>query len=177
MYSAVPPAKRSDWRILVCDDNRAHRRMVKSLVMDMSIGQVMESPVMFGNAEPVCRFAPHLIIGRLIQADKGIIELMKWLRNPELTPLPGVHILVSVGVANPQLLTMAVKAGADLLVAEPLTLGALQKRVESLMTAPLPRIRTATYYGPDRRRTPRTAYGGVDRRSSTGPSGKRSSAA
>lgn len=176
MYKPTAPQKRSDWRILICDDNRAHRRMVKSLVMDMNVGDVMEAPVRFGNAEPICQFAPHLIFGRITQADKGIIELIKWLRNPELTPLPGVPVLVSVGGANHQLLTMAVKAGADLLVAEPLTLGALQKRIESLMKAPPPRIRTPYYFGPDRRRTPRTAYDGADRRSAP-PAAKQSSAA
>jgi CheY-like chemotaxis protein len=156
--------QRSLWRILICDDNRTHRRMVKRLIMDMGVDHVMESPVRFGNAEPICQFRPHLVVGRVTKTDRGMLELIKWLRNPELTPLPGVSVLVSVGDASSQSLTLAVKAGADLLVAEPLTLGALQKRIDRLMTDPLPRIITKSYIGPDRRRTPRTAYLGIDRR-------------
>jgi CheY-like chemotaxis protein len=164
MSESRPEPKRISWRILICDDNRAHRRMVKRLVMDMGVGHVMESPVCFGNAEPICQFRPDLVLGRVTKADRGMLELIKWLRNPELTPLPGISVLVSVGDASPQLLTLAVKAGADLLGAEPLTLGALQKRIDSLMTDPLPRIVIKSYIGPDRRRTPRTAYLGIDRR-------------
>jgi CheY-like chemotaxis protein len=156
--------QRSSWRILICDDNRAHLRMVKRLVMDMGVGHVMESPVRFGSAEPICQFQPHLVVGRVTKADRGMLELIKWLRNPELTPLPGISVLVSVGDASPQTLTLAVKAGADLLVAEPVTLGALKKRIDFLMAAPLPRIVTKNYIGPDRRRTLRTAYMGEDRR-------------
>ena len=164
MSEPRPEPQRIAWRILICDDNRAHRRMVKRLIMDMGVGHVMESPVRFGDAEPVCQFRPDLIVGRVTKADRGMLELIKWLRNPELTPLPGISVLVSVEDASSQSLIMAVKAGADLLVAEPLTLNALQKRIDSLMTDPLPRIVTKNDIGPDRRRTPRTAYLGIDRR-------------
>jgi len=156
----------SDLRILVCDENRSHRRMVKRLVMDIGVGEVLDSPVIFGSTAPVTTAGPDMIIGRLSEDDKAILELIKWLRNPELTPLPGVPVLVTIAKAKEELLTMAIKTGADLLVAEPLTLGSIEKRVVSLLTEPPRRITVKTYIGPDRRRTPGTAYFGAERRQS-----------
>jgi AmiR/NasT family two-component response regulator len=151
-------------RILICDDNRAHRRMLKQLLIDMGVKEVGESPVEFGASSPLSLFKPDMVVGRLAQTERGILDLIAWLRDPATSTVPGVPVLLSVGTASRELLTLAVKTGADLLVVEPVTIGALEKRIASLIASPPRRIRTRNYFGPDRRRTLQTVYQGSERR-------------
>jgi CheY-like chemotaxis protein len=160
--------KRSGWRVLVCGEGGAHQRMVTRLLRDLGVGLVMEAPVMFGHSGPVLRFSPHLILGRICPGNQDVLELIRWLRTPDLSPLPGVSILISVSSADQALLSRTIRAGADLLVAEPLTAAALRVRLDRLITDPPPRIRTPSYFGPDRRRTSQTGYQGEDRRLTSG---------
>jgi len=142
--------------------------MVRRLLHSLGIDQVMEAPVMFGRSGSVLRFQPQLVLGRIRPDHQEVLELIRWLRTPELSPLPGVPVLVSASSADKALLTRVIRAGADLLVAEPLTPAALGVRIDRLIADPPPRIRTPSYFGPDRRRTPQTSYRGVDRRLTSG---------
>src|SRR5690606_10270235 len=97
--------KRSGWRILICDDRGAHRTMVRRLLHSLGIDQVMEAPVMFGRSGSVLRFQPQLVLGRIRPDHQEVLELIRWLRTPELSPLPGVPVLVSASSADKALLT------------------------------------------------------------------------
>ncbi len=55
-------------------------------------------------------------------------------------------------------------AGVTEFLVKPISAKGLYQRIVSVVMAPRPFIKTATYFGPCRRRTPNPNYGGIERR-------------
>ena len=158
----------SELRVLICANSERHREMVLQILRACGIKNVRGSPAVVGRDNLISSQPFDLIVGRLRHNDTSILDVVKWLRTPKTTPAPGIPILVSVTDTERAYLSAAIKTGVDMLVAEPLTIDGMKKRIQALMTAPVARITTEHYTGPDRRRTPdsHAPYKGVERRKS-----------
>lgn len=156
----------ADIRVLVCANSETHRQMVHQILRACGIKHVRGSAAVAGKENLISSESFDLVVGRLRQSDMTILKVVKWLRTPGETPAPGIPILVSVTAMDKAHLVAAIKTGVDMLVAEPLTIDGMKKRIQALMGSPLPRVTTASYIGPDRRRTPDShqPYSGEDRR-------------
>ena len=156
----------SELRVLICANSETHRNMVLQILRACGIKNVRGSAAVVGKDNLISSQPFDLIIGRLRQNDTTILEVVKWLRTPKATPAPGIPVLVSVTATERAYLSAAIKTGVDMLVAEPLNIDGVKKRIQALIGNPLPRITTESYVGPDRRRTPESQlpYRGAERR-------------
>lgn len=91
-------------------------------------------------------------------------HLIRELRNPyKFEQSPRIAALLST--ANKQVLKAVIKAGVDTAWVKPLSPGAIQKKMISLLRAEIPYVTIDNYCGPDRRRVPTDIdYDGEERR-------------
>ena len=115
-------------------------------------------------ASLVKRPADVLIFATELQGES--IELVRRLRNPSLTPRPHIQIIVLTKDLSEDSVGTWVKAGVDYLCGWPASTSVVLTRLVRTVTNPVPKIVVPTYVGPDRRRAPRSAYNGQDRRRS-----------
>ena len=80
------------------------------------------------------------------------LEFVKFLRNDEKSPNPYVPIIMLTGHGDRDRVCEARDAGINMFMAKPVSAKALYERLVWMINHPLPFIRTAEYFGPDRRR-------------------------
>jgi DNA-binding response OmpR family regulator len=75
-----------------------------------------------------------------------------------------VPIIMMTGHTERTRVTAARDAGITEFLAKPISAKGLYQRVYSVVAQPRPFIKTATYFGPERRRTSNAKYAGPERR-------------
>jgi CheY-like chemotaxis protein len=84
--------------------------------------------------------------------DPGPLRLVADIRARKIASNPFLPIVVTAYEPTPRLMRMASDAGADTIVAKPVSYKLIAERMESLVDARRPFIVTANYMGPDRRK-------------------------
>ena len=155
----------SELQIAVCSNSVGFRKLVQQIMLSLGVTNVQTSRIDMGSGTPVTR-NHDLIVVRLSPEDDTVLDFVRWLRLPQASPAPGIPVLMAVSTPDRQVLTTAIKAGVDLLVAEPLSIEGMKKRMEALLITSPKRVTAWNYYGPDRRRSPESfsPYKGQDRR-------------
>jgi len=91
------------------------------------------------------------------------LELVRRLRMGEGSANPFVPVIMISGYAESRLLAAARDVGINEFMAKPISARALMTRVLSVLQTPRSFVRTAGYFGPDRRRRP-MLHNGPERR-------------
>jgi DNA-binding NarL/FixJ family response regulator len=91
--------------------------------------------------------------------DPGPLRLVADIRARKIASNPFLPIVVTAFEPTPRLMRMASDAGADTIVAKPVSYKLIAERMEALVDARRPFIVTANYMGPDRRKD--TRGGGI----------------
>src|ERR1700761_7580061 len=86
------------------------------------------------------------------------------LRNSPDSKNPYLPIVMMTGHSEKSRVVEARDAGVTEFVAKPLTAKSVLERLQAVIYRPRPFVRTANYFGPDRRRREDPAYGGPWRR-------------
>jgi two-component system, chemotaxis family, chemotaxis protein CheY len=86
------------------------------------------------------------------------------IRQPGANANPFVPIIMLTGHTERTRVTRARDAGITEFLAKPISAKGLYQRVFSIVAHPRPFIKTATYFGPDRRRNTSSSYSGPERR-------------
>jgi CheY-like chemotaxis protein len=152
-------------RILVVDDNRHAAEIVKSILGSIGAQEIREAATAHAAFELMKREMFDLVIldQNLGKGDEGT-QLVRRLRNDPASPSPYVAILMLTGYTEQRRVTAARDAGVTDFLSKPFTVAGLLKRIEALIFQPRPFVRSATYFGPDRRRRADPNYTGVERR-------------
>lgn len=135
----------------------------------MSLNQIGCRNVIFANTLQKAINAIHsnnigLVIFMLRLRDDNGWKFVDWARNPKLNPQAGIPILGLLHPDDNGALHMAIRRGINYVLLTPIAAGRLADRIEKTLTTKFQMARTATYYGPDRRRLPNAEYIGQDRR-------------
>lgn len=110
---------------------------------------------------------------RLVLVDYDLLEFggadfVRFVRLCE-APLQEAAVCVTIAKPNRDKVLAARDAGANEIIALPLTQEALDRKVTNALENPAPFIRHPAYTGPCRRRTSLEEWGGVERRKGTSP--------
>lgn len=152
-------------RILVVDDNRQARELIKSVLASAGAREIRHA-VTAPDAYEVLRSEPiDLVVldQNLGEGGEGL-ALARRIRHDPGSPNPFVAILMLTGQADLALVRAARDAGVNEFLAKPFNVAGLLKRIEALIFQPRPFVRTESYVGPDRRRRADNGYDGVERR-------------
>ncbi|MFP4518435.1 MAG: response regulator [Oceanicaulis sp.] len=158
-----PEQALSKLRIAVVDDNAAMRGIVRTVLASLGCDNVYEASDA-ESALSVLRAQPIdiIILDWKMKPVDGL-DLVKTIRNPELSPNPFLPIIMLTAYGEPSKVRQARDAGVTEFMIKPFSAEALYRRLAVIINRPRPFVRTKAFFGPDRRRL-EVSYEGPERR-------------
>jgi CheY-like chemotaxis protein len=152
-------------RLLVVDDNRHAAEIVKSILASVGAQDIADAgtPDRAFKLMKEMPFDVVVVDQNLGQGDDGI-QLVRRIRLDPSSPNPYVPILMLTGYTEQRRVKAARDAGVTEFLSKPFTITGLLRRMDALIHAPRPFVRSADYFGPDRRRRADPDYTGPERR-------------
>ncbi len=151
-------------RFLVIDDNVHMRRIVRTLLNGFGTREVCEAEDGPSGLEAFTQYGPEIVIVDWALPGLDGLELTRMMRQSDADGNAYVSIIMLTGHSDKARVMMARDAGITEFLAKPVSAKGLYQRVANAVLNPRPFIRTATYFGPDRRRNVNPAYTGPERR-------------
>jgi CheY-like chemotaxis protein len=97
------------------------------------------------------------------------LDFVRKLRNAPESPNPMAPVIMITGHSTQRRVTEARDVGVNEFLSKPVTARGVLERLARVVENPRPFVRSADYFGPDRRRRADPAYRGPRRRASDGP--------
>jgi CheY-like chemotaxis protein len=177
MPAEAPEQKRRDsaydlsgFRILIIDDSKFIAELQSSSLIEMGVGQVMtakdgaaaKDKIIDHNATQSAQNIDVVIVDWLMPEFSGL-ELLKWIRGHKSETIRFLPVIVCSAYANFSIVEESRDNGATEVLVKPVSAQKLARRILHVIDNPRPFIKTADFFGPDRRRK-ETPYKGQERR-------------
>lgn len=155
--------KAHELEVLVVEDSRHMRHLLRDALASAGIRLVHEAV----DGTDACKVlergtAPDVVITDLVMSPLGGMDLLRLIRNAKTAAHPFIPVIIVSGSPGMEHVQEAVDCGANAFVAKPFTSKHITERTVSSIQKPPMFVRTATYFGPDRRSTPRPPTTGGD---------------
>lgn len=138
--------------VLVVEDSEHMMRLLKAMLRAFGIGYI-DSATDAKQALQIMRVrVPDILIVDWMMEGMTGIELTKHIRLSDASPNPFMPILMVTAHAEKELVIEARDAGVTEFLVKPIAAAALAQRLSTILDQPRPFVRTAAYFGPDRRR-------------------------
>ncbi len=155
-------------RFLVVDDNTYMRRIVKTLLHGFGAREVFEAEDGAAALDAFASHYPDIVFTDWEMPLINGIDMTKLMRCSDNSVNPYVPIIMVTVHSERHRVVEARDAGVTEFLVKPLSAQTIHQRILSVVAHPRSFIRTATYFGPDRRRTKATEYYGPERRKANG---------
>lgn len=152
-------------RFMIVDDNAYMRRVMRALLHGFGAREVLEAEDGAAGLETFMVHSPDMVILDWEMPILNGIEVTRMIRQPGSSPNPYVPIIMVTGHSDKRSVIQARDAGVTEFIVKPISAKSLYQRVLNAVANPRPFVRTATYFGPDRRRGVAVDYNGPERRS------------
>ena len=148
----MPSVDFANLAVLVVDDNRHMRTVVRTILEALGVKQIREAADGADALQKFALFAADLIIcDRVMQPMDGV-EFVTRVRTGTESPNPYVPIIMLTAHTEVQRIVEARNAGVHEVLAKPISAKALADRIAMLFENPRPFVRSGTYFGPSQRR-------------------------
>lgn len=138
--------------VLVVDDNKHMRNLVKSILHALGIKNVREVGDAAEAFKELQRFSADLVITDWHMEPLDGLDFVRLVRTAKDSPNPYIPIIMLTGHTELVRVMEARDAGVNEFLAKPISARGLYARMVSIIEHPRPFIRTKSYFGPDRRR-------------------------
>jgi CheY-like chemotaxis protein len=149
--------------ILVIDDSRDMREILRSVLMAIGVTDLHFATDGDGGLAVVAGHAIDIVFVDEEMPNRRGLDVIRAIRRrsdaKKFTP-----IIMLTGHADLRHLIAARDAGVTEVLCKPVTARAIVERLLMVIHHPRPFVRSATYFGPDRRRGRRDGFSGPDRR-------------
>ncbi len=151
-------------RVLIVEDDRASRMLTAAFLEELRIGQIKEAVDGEAALRVLRGYAADVIICDLKMEPMDGLAFVRRVRTDTESANPYVPIILVTAQADRATVRAARDAGVNLLMAKPITLESLRRRIEVVLNERREFIMNQTYVGPDRRRQDVPIGGKRDRR-------------
>lgn len=151
-------------RILVVDDNTHVRTLVRTILHALGIRDVDVASDGMSGFEAFIRLEYDIIITDLEMKPLTGIEFVDLVRTSRKSPNPYIPVVMVTAFTDRERVMKARDHGVTEFLAKPFTVESLLSRLTTIIEKPRPFIKTADYFGPDRRRHVDAFYSGPERR-------------
>jgi two-component system chemotaxis response regulator CheY len=151
-------------RFLVVDDNAFIRRLVRSLLTGFGGRHIVEAEDGASGFAAVGESKPDIVFVDWEMPNLDGLELTRRIRNQPPDNNPFLPVIMITGHTEKKRVLAARDAGVTEFIVKPITAKALYSRVLSVVAKPRAFVRTAKYFGPDRRRHLDGPHTGAERR-------------
>lgn len=153
-----------DLQVLIVDDNQHMRTILRELLRAVGIREAREARDAVEALDIMKTTSTDLVLVDLSMPVIDGVEFTHMVRTSSDSPNPYVPIIMITGHSARSKVLAARDAGVNEFVAKPVTAKSLMQRLIAIVERPRPFVRTATYFGPDRRRKADPDYQGPFRR-------------
>lgn len=147
--------------VLVIDPDRTSRSTIRNILIDNGFRNISVGE---GMADIFSKFQigmPDLLIADIKIQDGNLNDFVYKLRHHEVGANPFLPIIATAWSPTGDDVRSIVQAGADDIIAKPLSAAQLLSRISMLIKARKPFVVTSHYIGPDRRKPGEEERGGV----------------
>lgn len=152
-------------KILLVDDNHYMRVLLGEILRAIGVQHLFEANDGAEALQAMRNNAIDIVMTDLSMQPLDGIDFVRLLRNSPDSPNPMVPVIMITGHSTMQRVNEAREAGVNEFLAKPLTARGVIERLTQVVENPRPFIRTANYFGPDRRRRADPKHAGPWRRS------------
>lgn len=156
--------------VLVVDDNRHMRRLIRSLLGAFRIRRVHEAEDGGEALKMLQTNNIDIIVTDLQMAPLDGLEFTRMIRNASDSRNPFVPVIMVSAFTDRISILEARNAGITEFLAKPLSAEQLYRRIHAVVHSPRPFVRAKSFFGPDRRRHWDLDFDGEDRRAGGGAS-------
>jgi CheY-like chemotaxis protein len=153
--------KYAEVRALVADREEHMRKLIRDMLRALGFGRE-HIRVCRDGEEALSLLAAEkaqLLITGLRMTPIDGLTLTRELRDPAVSPAPGIPIILCSAVLDRKLLDEVWRAGANAIVSKPVSAAALERHVSAVLERPQPVVVLKDYVGPDRRHEVRPVAG------------------
>lgn len=161
----------SAMRVLLVDDNQHMRSIVAAVLAGVGVQQVRECWDGAEALDALRQWPADVAIVDFQMTPIDGVEFTRLVRNAGDSPNPFLPIIMLTGHAERSRVEEARDAGVTEFVVKPVTARAVLDRLNAVILRPRPFVRTADYFGPDRRRRQDPNWVGPWRRKDDGEKG------
>lgn len=155
----------SKLQCLVVDDNRNMRVLTKTILHSLGIKITREAEDGADAIKELSTFAADFVIVDWVMNPLDGIDFVRLVRNASDSPNIYLPIIMLTGHTETSRIKEARDAGVTEILAKPISIKSLCMRIVEIIDNPRQFVRTANYFGPDRRREKDTTrYCGPERR-------------
>lgn len=151
-------------KILLVDDNQHARILVTEVLRSIGVQHVFEAADGSAGLQQLREHQIDIIFTDLSMQPMDGIEFVTRLRNAPDSPNQMAPVIMVTGHFTLARVSAARDAGVNEFLAKPLTARGVIERLQRVIEHPRPFVRTAGYFGPDRRRRDDPEYRGPMRR-------------
>lgn len=138
--------------VIVIEDNPHMRMLLKSIMHALGFQTVMEAGDAGEGFEMLKQFPADFAIVDWHMKPVDGLEFIRMVRRASDSPNPYLPIIMVTGHTELHRVIEARDAGANEMMAKPVSPGALYSRIISVIEHPRSFVRTDEFFGPDRRR-------------------------
>ncbi|MGD2132631.1 MAG: response regulator [Maricaulaceae bacterium] len=142
----------SKLRILILEDNLAMRSILRSILNGLGCHDIAACGSMIEALEEATRLMPDIILCDYRLEDYDGVEFIHQLRASPNDGLAMTPVIMVTSYTNRDAIIGYINAGADEVLAKPVSAEALYARIAAVVNRRRPFVRTGAYFGPDRRR-------------------------
>ena len=154
----------SEFYILVVEDNAFMRNLIRRMLQGVGVRNVLEARDGSEALELIGREHIDLILADWLMDPLDGCDFTRIARSAPDSPNQAVPIIIVSGYTEGWRVAQARDAGANEVLAKPLSADLLITRIVCLIEHPRAFITTPTFTGPDRRRKLDERYSGPERR-------------
>ncbi len=163
-----PSASLDGPTILVVDDNAHMRKLIMEILRAIGIRDSYEAADGAEGLNLMRANRIDMVITDIAMQPIDGVDFVRLIRNSSDSPAPTVPVIMVTGHSTRAKVDEARDAGVNEFLAKPVTAKGVLDRMQRVIDKPRPFIRTADYFGPDRRRRADPEYAGPRRRSTDG---------
>ena len=156
--------RRFDLQIMVVEDNFNMRKLVAEVVRAIGVKEVEECSDGAQALEMLRQWPADVAIVDFNMSPMDGVEFTRMIRQSPDTPNPFLPIIMLTAHSERARVEEARDVGVTEFIIKPMTARSIIGRLNSIINHPRPFIRTATYFGPDRRRRTSPDFAGPWRR-------------
>jgi two-component system, chemotaxis family, chemotaxis protein CheY len=151
-------------RFLLVDDNVHMLNIVKTLLRGFGAVHVFEAKSPEEAIHRLRNDAIDIVILDYVMGEEDGVAFLRKLRHETESPSPFVPVIMLTAHSEKARVEAARDAGATEFCAKPVTAAEMIRKVAAVIDHPRHFVRSATYFGPDRRRRAEPGYTDPERR-------------
>jgi YesN/AraC family two-component response regulator len=150
-------------KVLVVDDERYMRKVVRTLLLSIGVRTVYEAPDAMAGLDVIRTAAPHVVIVDWQMPGLDGRGFVRMVRSPDTFPYPDIPIIMLTGHSERSRVVEAMQCGVHEFLLKPVSSKALADRLTAVLNNPRKLVRNGDYYGPEPRKSrPDTQAANVD---------------